>query len=44
MLAYVAVTRAQHQLDRGSLSWPDLGRADAEGRWWPYDNPTQEDL
>ncbi|MGI5178649.1 UvrD-helicase domain-containing protein [Dactylosporangium sp. CA-152071] len=45
MLAYVAVTRAQEQLDRGSLNWPTTGRLAADGTWWSYDNPTrtQED-
>lgn len=45
MLAYVAVTRAQHQLDRGSLDWPLRGRL-AGGRWMSYDaddDPIRED-
>jgi hypothetical protein len=37
MLAYVAVTRAQERLDRGSLDWPTLGRFDDEARWWPHE-------
>ncbi|HLL68845.1 MAG TPA: UvrD-helicase domain-containing protein [Micromonosporaceae bacterium] len=33
MLSYVAVTRAQHRLDVGSLSWPRTGSFDADGAW-----------
>lgn len=36
MLAYVAVTRAQNALDRGSLDWPLRGRT-LDGRWLSYD-------
>ncbi len=46
MLAYVAVTRAQQRLDRGSLDWPATGHLDGAGRWWgpATDRPDYDDL
>lgn len=46
MLAYVAVTRAQQHLDRGSLYWPTTGFLDAAGRWRAPDNdrPDYDDM
>ncbi len=44
MLAYVAVTRGQHQLDRGSLAWPLEGFLDEAGCWQQFfRNTNQED-
>lgn len=42
MLAYVAVTRAQRRLDRGSLDWPGTGALDAAGRWQSYETEREE--
>lgn len=44
MLAYVSVTRAQQQLDPGSLTWPADGRFDDEQRWWPHECPDRNDV